>query len=36
MADKGLNLLNECAAECAHLCPQKEEYTSSSWEDSKM
>ena len=35
MTDKGLNLFNECAAKCVHLFPQ-EEYTSSSWGDSKM
>ena len=36
MADKGLNLFDECIAECVHLCPQVEECISSSWEDSKM
>ena len=35
MADKGLNLSDECAAECVHLCPQEEECTSS-WVDGKM
>ena len=24
MAEKGLNLFDECAAECEHLCPQGE------------
>ena len=36
MADKGWNVFDECAAECVHLCPQEEEWTSSYWEDSKM
>ena len=36
MAGKGLNLFDECAAECVHLCPQEEEWTSSSLGDSKM
>ena len=36
MADEGLNLFNECAAECVHLCPQEKECASSSWGDSKM
>ena len=36
MADKGLKIFEECAAECKHLCPQKEKCTSSSWADSKM
>ena len=31
MAEKGLNLFDECAAECEHLCPQGEKCTSSSW-----
>ena len=30
MADKDLNFFDECAAECEHLCPQGEKYTSSS------
>ena len=30
MADKGLNLFDECATECVHLSPQEEERTSSS------
>ena len=34
-ADKGLNLFDECAAECVHLCLQEEEWTSFSWEESK-
>ena len=24
MSVKGLNLSDECAAECAHMCPQEE------------
>ena len=36
MAVKGLNLFNECAAECVHLCPQEEECTFSSWGGSKI
>ena len=36
MADKGLNLFDECAAGCVHLCPQEEESTSSSCSNSKM
>ena len=36
MADKGLNVFNECAAECVHLCPQEEECSSSSRGGSKM
>ena len=24
MADKGLKIFEECAAECKHLCPQKD------------
>ena len=36
MADKGLNLFDECIAECVHLCPQVEECISSSWGDSRM
>ena len=36
MADKGLNLFDECAAECVCLCPQEEERTISSWGDSKI
>ena len=30
MADEGLNLFNECAAECVHLCPKEKECASSS------
>ena len=26
MSDKDLNLFDECAAECAYVCPQEEEY----------
>ena len=36
MSDKGLNLFDECAAECVHLCPQEEKCTSSSREGNKM
>ena len=35
MADKGLNLFDDCAAECVHLCPQEEKRTSFSGGDSK-
>ena len=30
-AGKGLNLFDDCAAECVYLCHQEEECTSSSW-----
>ena len=30
MADKGLNLFDECAVECVHFWSQEDEYTSSS------
>ena len=36
MAGKGLNIFDECAADCVHLCPQEKECTSSFWGDSKM
>ena len=36
MGDKGLNLFDECPAECVYLYPQEKEYTFSSWRDSKM
>ena len=37
MADKGLNLCEECAAaESVHLCSQEDKSTSSSLGDSKM
>ena len=36
MADKGLNLFDECAAEYVHMCPQEEACTSPSWGYSKM
>ena len=36
MTDKGFNLFYECAVRCAHLSPQEEECTSSSWWESKM
>ena len=35
-ADKHLNLFDEYAAECVHLCPQKEECIFSFWGDSKL
>ena len=34
MSDKGLNLFDDCAAECEHLCTQEEKCTSSSWGNS--
>ena len=33
---KGLNLFDDCAAECVYMCPQEEECTSSSWGHSKI
>ena len=36
MTDKGINLSDECAARRVHLFPQEEDWTSSSWGDSKM
>ena len=36
MTDKGLNLFNDCAAECIYLCRLEEECTSSSWGHSKI
>ena len=36
MTDRGFNLFDECAARCVHLRPKEDEYTSSSWGDSKM
>ena len=33
---KGLNLFDDCAAECVYLFPQEEECTSSSWGQSKI
>ena len=36
MTDKGLNLFDDCAAECVYLCPQEEECTSFSWGHSKI
>ena len=33
---KGLNLFDDCAAECVYLCPQEEKCTSSSWWHSKI
>ena len=36
MTDKGLNLFDDCAAECVYLCPQEEDCTSSSWGYSKI
>ena len=35
VADKGLNLFDECTAECVYLYPQEEQCTSSFWGDSK-
>ena len=35
MSDKDLNLFDEYATECVHLCPQEEECTSFSWGDNK-
>ena len=36
MADKGCNLFDKSVARCVYMFPQEEEYTSSSWGDSKM
>ena len=36
MANNRLNLFDECAAECVHMCPQEEECTSSLSGDSKI
>ena len=36
MTDKAFNLLDECPVRCVRLFPQEEEYTSSSWGESKM
>ena len=36
MAAKVFNLFDKCAPRCVHLFRQEEEYTSSSWGDSKM
>ena len=36
MAERGLNLFYECAADCVHLRPQEEECTSSFWRYSKL
>ena len=36
MADKGLYLFEEYAAECVYLCPHEKKYISSSRGDSKM
>ena len=33
--NKGLNLFDEYAAGCVHLCHQEEQWTSSSWGDNK-
>ena len=33
---KGLNLFDDCGAECIYLCPQEEDCTSSSWGQSKI
>ena len=36
MINKGLNVFDDCAAECVHLCPQEQEFTSSFWVHSKI
>ena len=36
ITDKGFNLFGECAARCAHLFPQEEQCTPSSWGGSRM
>ena len=36
VTNKDLNVFDDCAAECVHLCPQEQECTSSSWVHSKM
>ena len=36
MTDKGLNLFDDCAAECVYLCPQEEDCTSSSLGHNKI
>ena len=36
MADKGFNLFYDCAARYVHLSHQQEEYTSFSWDVSKI
>ena len=36
MEDKSLNLCDECAVECVYFRPQQEQWTCSSWRDSKM
>ena len=36
MTDKGLNIFDECTTRCVHLFPEGEEFTSSSWGESKM
>ena len=35
MSDNGLNLIDQCAAECVHLCPPEEQCTSSSWAENE-
>ena len=35
VTDEGLNLFDDCGAECVYLCPQKEECTSS-WGHSRI
>ena len=35
MTNKGFNLFDDCAVRCVHLFPEEEEYTFSSWGDSK-
>ena len=36
MVDKGFGIFDECASRCVYLSPQEEDWTSSSWGDSKM
>ena len=36
MTDNRFNIFDECATRCVLLFPQEEEWTYSSWEDSKM
>ena len=36
ISDEGLNLFDKCTTACVHMCPQKEECTSSYWGDNKM
>ena len=36
MVYKGFGIFDECASRCVYLSPQEEDWTSSSWGDSKM